>query len=22
MTGTQWNGPRFFGLRDGKGATR
>ncbi|MGC5804414.1 DUF2924 domain-containing protein [Ralstonia pseudosolanacearum] len=22
ITGTQWNGPRFFGLRDGKGATR
>ncbi len=20
ITGTQWNGPRFFGLRDGKGA--
>ncbi|CBJ41549.1 MULTISPECIES: DUF2924 domain-containing protein [Ralstonia solanacearum species complex] len=22
ITGTQWNGPRFFGLRDGKGGTR
>ncbi|WP_247422779.1 DUF2924 domain-containing protein [Ralstonia pseudosolanacearum] len=22
ITGTQWNGPRFFGLRDGKGAAR
>ena len=20
ITGTQWNGPKFFGLRDGKGA--
>jgi len=20
ITGTQWNGPRFFGLRGGKGA--
>nr|WP_253940141.1 DUF2924 domain-containing protein [Diaphorobacter sp. JS3050] len=19
MTGTRWNGPKFFGLRDGKG---
>ena len=22
ITGTQWNGPKFFGLRDGKGATQ
>ena len=22
ITGTQWNGPKFFGLRDGKGGAR
>jgi hypothetical protein len=22
ITGTQWNGPKFFGLRDGKGTTQ
>ena len=22
ITGTQWNGPKFFGLRNGKGAAQ
>ena len=22
ITGTRWNGPKFFGLRDGKGAAQ